>query len=128
MSKYNELGSEIGSGIGYIGGQPPFTPGQSISVILTVRNPTTIALSYSIRLSLGGYIIGTFQSLTVQPGATVTTATLNGAAPSAAGTYPVYVDVVAGGEVLAQRQVGSVTVNAPPAVVPDVQIVSLTWL
>ena len=115
-------------GIGYIGGQPPFVTDQAIQVKLTVKNPSTEALTYIIKLSLGFNLVGTFPSLTIQPGLQVDTEILSGTAPATAGTYPVYIDVNAGGEDLARLQAGTVVVNAPVAPTPDITIVSLTWL
>ena len=121
--------NSIANGIGFIGGQPPFLTGQLISAKLTIKNPTAKALTYNIRLSLGSNIIGSFAELTVQPGAQVDTAVLSGTAPATAGTYPVYLDVNAGGDDLPTMQAGTVVVNAPqPPETPDIDIVSVVWL
>lgn len=124
MGKYDQIGGSIG----YIGSQPPFITGQTISVKLTIKNPTAEALVYVISMLLGAHSIGTFPSITVQPGATVNTAVLTGVAPALAGVYPIYIGVTVGNEDMPQMLAGSVTVNEPAVVVPDVEIVSLTWL
>lgn len=94
------------------GGQPPFIPGQGISVKLAIKNPTAAALTYVIMLSLGSNVIGTFPPITVQPGVTADTAVLTGVAP-AAETYPIYVDVTVDGILLTHLQIGTVVVSEP---------------
>ena len=114
-------------GIGFIGSQPPFTVGQAISCQVGIRNPTTIAITYALTLSLGSNLIGAFPSVTVQPGASATIGPVSGVAP-AAGTYYIYIGGTGNGQALTAQMAGQVVVNTAVIVVPDLQIVSLTWL